>query len=366
MNFLKNGTETYRFCDRNVVGEHRGRLKRFFLRQFGFKIAIDRFSDGVAGPNPGPILRIVDVEALFSRAIYFSSWAYQARLIQQPSNKMRLSRPQDSVTRCRTGLVMFPYLQHDLLVGLLVAMLFCAGCQSDTEPSEQPDTSESSTAADSSAPGESQPEGNDTDQTDEPEIEYEPFEEDDSPVFVEPGFAPLTLADFDFFQAEEGTWSEEGATIRCSGKPRGYAYTNKEFESFTLRVDYRFPRPVGLQDDETYAGNTGFMIYITGEHKLWPVSLEVQGKYFEMGMIKANGGAATVVGSDDEGTRRSTRQPVGQWNSIEIVSRDGQLTASINGTTVAESEPSELKRGAFGLQSEDFPVHFRNLRIRED
>jgi hypothetical protein len=187
---------------------------------------------------------------------------------------------------------------------------------------------------------------------------------------VEDGFTVLSLGDFEAYSKDPGgdsPWSGEGGLIACAGKPRGYIHTRKSFRDFTLRLDYRFAPPAGERDERRLAAsNTGVLVYITGEHKLWPVSLEVQGKHVEMASIKANGGAATVEIDDDPAAREQARKPVGEWNSLEIVSRDGALTSYLNGTKICSSRPGELKEGAIGLQAEDFAVEFRNVRVREE
>ncbi len=86
-----------------------------------------------------------------------------------------------------------------------------------------------------------------------------------------------------------------------------------------------------------------------------------------MGQVKSNARDLSVqVSLDDEAAREEARNPVGEWNSIEITSKDGAVTASLNGTKISACEPGELKSGRIGLQAEDYAVEFRNLRIRED
>lgn len=194
---------------------------------------------------------------------------------------------------------------------------------------------------------------------------------DDAPVIeLEEGFQPLSLADFEIFYSKPAgstpVWTAAGNGFNCSGKPRGYLYSKEEFSDYTLRLDFRFPRPAELKDDAEFLGNTGIMIHINGEHRQWPVSLEVQGKHPEMGTIKANGGAAAVEIVDQPEVRQRVRRGPGEWNRIEVISRGGALTALLNGEKVCESQPGELKSGRIGFQSEDFPVQFRNVRIRRD
>jgi hypothetical protein len=190
--------------------------------------------------------------------------------------------------------------------------------------------------------------------------------EPEPPFVLEDGFRLLTFADFEPFEAQPETWTATEEGLHCSGKPKGYLYSKDSFQNFTLKLEYRFPRPVDLQDESKFKGNTGFLIYISGEPKIWPVCLEVQGKHVQMGAIKENGGAQPPEVADDEPARQSARKPVGQWNALEIVSRDGSLTVLLNGQQVARSQPAFLSSGAIGIQAEEFPFDVRRMRVRSE
>jgi len=237
------------------------------------------------------------------------------------------------------------YRIHLLIVGISAAGLALTGCSNRSENERQ----NAETSGQSAEPV--------------PTAESEPFE-------TREGFRLLGLNDFKIFHGkeptEEPTWTAEGDVIKCTGQPRGYIFTKQAFDDFTLRLDYRYV-PADDQTDEKQleASNTGILVFISGEHKLWPVSLEVQGKHIEMGQIKANGGAAAIEIDDDDQARTDARKPVGEWNSVEVVSTKGALTASLNGTQVCKSDAGELVEGSIGLQSEGFEVQFRNVRIRK-
>lgn len=186
------------------------------------------------------------------------------------------------------------------------------------------------------------------------------------PFHLEEGFEPLAFADFEAFDAGADTWAATAEGLKCSGKPKGYLYSKQPYQNFTLRVDYRFPKPDNLKDETKFKGNTGFLIYVTGEHKLWPMCLEVQGKHVQMAAIKENGGAEPVKAEDDDAARQQARKPVGQWNSLEIVSKDGALAVSLNGTPISKCEPDFLSEGPIGIQAEDHPFEVRRLRLRRD
>jgi hypothetical protein len=190
--------------------------------------------------------------------------------------------------------------------------------------------------------------------------------EPETPFQLEDGFTLLAFSDFEAFGSESETWQVTPEGVKCTGKPRGYLYSKQPFQNFTLRLDYRFTRPESLKDEAKFKGNTGFLMYITGEHKLWPVSLEVQGKHVQMAAIKENGGAQPVTATDDDAARQKARHAVGKWNSIEIVSTDGVLEVSLNGTPISKCEPDFLSEGLIGIQSEDFPFEVRRMRIRRN
>jgi hypothetical protein len=239
---------------------------------------------------------------------------------------------------------------HRLVV--VAGMLLMAGCGG----SPAPPTAPSQTTADTSAPDSSV-----TPQSEPfvPSLRIEPdaFE-------PEEGFTRLSLDDFVPFEADGDTWQQIEGVVVCSGEPKGYLYSRQPYRNFTWRAEYRFA-PVEEEQRRPLA-NTGFMIHIQQPHKIWPRSLEVQGRWDEMGSIKANGGAAELDIDDDPAARESARNSVGEWNAVEIVSRDGALTATLNGQPVCSSQAGELTEGLIGLQSELFEVHFRRLRMRVD
>jgi len=201
------------------------------------------------------------------------------------------------------------------------------------------------------------------------------------PLLAKPdaeGFVPLDIdINRHFAVSNEGkraliTGSIEWAVdtfavaLRMDGTARGYVYTSKPYKNFTLRFDVRWPNATELPEDERPNANTGVLVFITGEHKVWPKCLEVQGKWSELCHIKSNAKDVTVEVRDDEEARQNARKPVGEWNSVEIVAKDGALTSYLNGVKIAESDPTELRDGPIGFQAERFDVEFRNVRIREE
>ena len=184
------------------------------------------------------------------------------------------------------------------------------------------------------------------------------------------GFQPIRLSDCAAFPPEgiEAWSSGQPGMFSTTGQPRGYLYTKQRYGDFTLDLECRFVRPESIREEgELSNRNTGFLIYVPGEHRVWPRSPEVQGRHDEMAGIKSNAPDLRVdVIEDREPMRQLARRPVGEWNRITIVSRGGALQTFLNGVKISESLPCELRQGHIGFQSEGHAVHFRNVRLRPE
>jgi cytochrome c2 len=160
------------------------------------------------------------------------------------------------------------------------------------------------------------------------------------------------------------TYSVDKATLFDSGTPHAMAYPKKKFWNFTLRTEYKFDPYPGLESDDDLYTNTGYLLFIT-EPGVWGRTLEIQGKNnFEMTI--AMGRAESTVVTDDAARARA-RKPVGQWNSVEIVSKDGEVWTYLNGTFVTHvTKHPFTEAGYIGFQCESGPVHWRNIRIKAE
>lgn len=185
-------------------------------------------------------------------------------------------------------------------------------------------------------------------------------------------FRRLSFADFEVYTGKlrrgeklppGKTWSEKDGVITCSGLPRGYIYTKKSYRNIEIEFEYRFDEP--KQRSDIAKLNTGCLLFIEGEHRVWPVCLEVQGKHLEMGQIKSNSRDIKVDPEDINLARTEHRLQPGSWNRIRIYCDEGRLRVELNGRVVAASQTTRLKEGPFGFQAEGWPVQFRNIGVRD-
>ncbi len=172
------------------------------------------------------------------------------------------------------------------------------------------------------------------------------------------GFDALDNFEEDFLVAfgDPTSWKAKDGIFECNGTPNGYICTRKSYSNYILTLEFRYPEQ---------AGNTGVLNYISGEHKIWPACVEVQGHYQGLGQIFAMGGVKGPRNNGDEAARMKARKPHTEWNRFEITSKDGVLSAKLNGVFIGKSGPYPIREGPIGFQSEGAPVHFRNIRIKE-
>jgi hypothetical protein len=80
------------------------------------------------------------------------------------------------------------------------------------------------------------------------------------------------------------------------------------------------------------------------------------------GQIFAIGGAKGKYTFDAQ-TLKVARKPVGEWNTTEVICKNGEITSKVNGAQVSTGS-GELTEGPFGFQSEGAEIHFKNIRIK--
>ncbi len=160
---------------------------------------------------------------------------------------------------------------------------------------------------------------------------------------------------FEVGKADPGkTFTVQEGKIVVSGKPNGYFYTDKSYKNYTLHFDWQYPKQ---------SGNSGCLVHIQSPHKVWPKCVEVQGMHKDHGNIFAIGGAKGSFKKDAEAQKKAIKG-VGEWNTTEVVCKDGEITSKVNGIQVSTGK-GELTEGPIGFQSEGVEIWFRNIKIKE-
>ncbi len=163
--------------------------------------------------------------------------------------------------------------------------------------------------------------------------------------------------------ATEDVWRVEDGVLICRGTPSGYLRTEASFTNFILDLEWRWD-PVSKE-----AGNSGVLLRMTGEDKVWPRSLEAQ-------LQSGSAGDFWLIDSfpmrpDPRRWRgRNVRKlgyaenPVGEWNHYRIIVNHGHVVLMVNGRMVNEGWDAEEISGHICLQSEGAEIHFRDIRLQ--
>src|SRR5439155_3911319 len=120
-------------------------------------------------------------------------------------------------------------------------------------------------------------------------------------------------------------------------------------------------------DDVYYYANSGYHLFLMDENLfIWPRALTFKGEQRELMDAIIGGGAGVAAKAQaykwESDAMRRVVHPLGQWNSIEIVSKGGDVKAYVNDTLISTVTQHEFtKPGHIGLQMQGFPLRWRNI-----
>ncbi len=159
------------------------------------------------------------------------------------------------------------------------------------------------------------------------------------------------------------TWFVKDNIIRCEGNPPGYLRTEKNYANYLLHVEWRWPDK---------GGNSGVLVHMSGQNKVWPKSLECQlhagnaGDFWVIGGIEiaehAKGGPR-VRGRRTIKLKDNSEKAIGQWNAYDIICKDDWVVVLVNGVLQNVATKCSITSGKICLQSEGTPIEFRNIYV---
>ena len=158
----------------------------------------------------------------------------------------------------------------------------------------------------------------------------------------------------------EEVWSIDDGVLTCKGDPRGYLRTEQDYTNYVLKLEWRFPgKP----------GNSGVLLRMVGEDKVWPKSIEAQlhhqnaGDIWNIDKFPMKVDPARTSGRRTVKLKESSEKPLGDWNEYEIALDGPKLTLKVNRVVQNEAAECEVVPGKICLQSEGAEVQFRNIRL---
>ena len=158
------------------------------------------------------------------------------------------------------------------------------------------------------------------------------------------------------------TWSVKDSVIHVTGKPAGYIRTEKSFKNYYLVVEWRWPAE---------AGNSGVLLHMQRDDKVWPYSVEAQLQSGSAGDFWLIGGATAQVddrrrnpnAANNVKRLSAAEKPLGEWNRYEITCLDGAVILVVNGELMNFARKAVPDEGFICLQSEGVPIEFRKVEL---
>jgi hypothetical protein len=155
---------------------------------------------------------------------------------------------------------------------------------------------------------------------------------------------------------------QPGGVIAASGAPLGFLATTASYRNYRLHVEWRWPGKTG---------NGGVLLHISEGplDRVWPLSQQVQTKFGAVGDLLPMAGAsfAEPLTGDKPPLKAhvaaSSEKPAGEWNSADIVSRDGTIEVTVNGVLQNRISNAAPREGRIGFQLEGTPYELRHVTL---
>ena len=153
--------------------------------------------------------------------------------------------------------------------------------------------------------------------------------------------------------------------IAATGRPVGFLATAGSYKNYALHAEWRWPGP---------PGNGGVLVHISSgpKDRQWPLGFQVQLKHGAAGdllpmadatfadPLTSAPGAATPLRAHEA---PDSEKPIGEWNTCDIVCRDGTIEVSINGVKQNRVTGCSAPTGRIGFQFEGTPFELRQVRL---
>ncbi|WP_278035350.1 3-keto-disaccharide hydrolase [Flavobacterium nitratireducens] len=169
-------------------------------------------------------------------------------------------------------------------------------------------------------------------------------------------------------------FSVENKIIRLYGPKSGYLMSEQSFKNFEMIVEFRW------NTDSKFAKkmntkNSGVMYLVPAETPdvLWPKGIQFQIKEGATGdFVLLQEVTLTINGTKTEAGKSivskrfaDAEKPFGEWNKLEVISKNGVITQKLNGILVNQGSESTVTEGRVLLQYEGFPIDFRKICIKK-
>ena len=139
-------------------------------------------------------------------------------------------------------------------------------------------------------------------------------------------------------------WEIVGGVLRGCGEPTGYLTSDRNYKNFVLSIEFN-------GGDDT---NSGVFVRSPQESGGYVVQIWRQ--------QPAGYNTGAIVGTAK--TARGFTFKPNQWNRYQITADGDHLVVELNGETTLDIHDARFAQGHLRLQYQQFPIAFRNIKIR--
>jgi hypothetical protein len=139
-------------------------------------------------------------------------------------------------------------------------------------------------------------------------------------------------------------WEVVDGTLSGCGEPAGYLNSDQSYRNFVLSLEFR----------TTADANSGVFVRSPKEAGGYEVQIWRQ--------QPAGYNTGAIVGTAK--TARDFAFKPGDWNHMQITADGDHLVVVLNGETTLDTRDAKFPDGHIRLQYQQFPIAFRNIKIR--
>ncbi|NJO24586.1 MAG: DUF1080 domain-containing protein [Bacteroidia bacterium] len=171
-----------------------------------------------------------------------------------------------------------------------------------------------------------------------------------------------------------GVFQFENGVMHVSGQKFGYIATEESYSSFHLKLEFKWGvKKYPPRENEKRDAGILYNVDIYNGDKIWPRSLECQIQEGDCGDIWLID-SAFVIHADTMTKRqpyhrvfksKDAENPTGEWNKVEVIVNNGDITYLVNGQVVNKARNPNPKAGRIMLQSEGAEIYYRNVELQK-
>lgn len=158
------------------------------------------------------------------------------------------------------------------------------------------------------------------------------------------GLAPKACVSAPSMPAGSSRWEVVDGTLMGCGEPAGYLNSDQSYRNFVLSLEFK----------TTEEANSGVFVRSPKETGGYEVQIWKQ--------QPAGYNTGAIVGTAK--TARDFTFKANDWNRLQVTADGDHLVVVLNGETTLDIRDAKFPDGHIRLQYQQYPIAFRNIKIR--